>query len=779
MPFPYIFTFYSFKGGVGRSLALLNVAYTLAGRGRHVLVVDMDLEAPGISGFLDRQKELSAAPTAHPKDILSLLWEAIAALRADGDMTEVARKLPPLSNYVRAISEDKLAALRPQLGQLGRLDVLGTDLERNYLERLAELGLEGLPQDQLMALSRLFHHYFKAQRFPHRPLGLEAFEAPLPTPYDYVLVDSRTGITEIGGLCVGPLADRLVVLASLNDQNVQGTLMFLQEAGIKPKPRPADDKPWDEADAVSVDGTDNLSLGPKPTIVVASPVPTGEIEYKRERLKKLEELLGIRPASLSYHPQMGLIESIFVRDYPEEYLAGEYRRLTTRIMAQASDDSPSLSRRSFALRSEKKDLAGAITCVLRLAPQDPGPGAALLRQIGDLGKPSDDNDRWAMRQLHAFLSQYPDTRQVALNKWGNALSDQAKTKAGEEADPLFEEAGRKFAEALRLNPDSHEALNNWGVALSSQAKTKAGEEANRLFEEAGLKFAEALRLNPDFREALNNWGVALSDQAAKPGENADRLFEEAGRKFAEALRLKPDDHEALYNWGTALFDQAGPRVGEEADRLFEEAGRKFAEALRLKPDFYEALNNWGNALSAQATKPGEDADRLFEEAGRMYAEALRLKPDSHEALYNWGAALLLQAATKAGEEADRLFGEAGRMYAEALRLKPDSHEALYNWGNALLIQAKTKAGEEAGERLRREAREKFLEAERIRTGAGAHNLASLEALEGNTSEAVRWLRVSAASGERLTRTRIAANANFDAIRNEPDFATFVRSLPEK
>jgi len=54
MPFPYLFTFYSFKGGVGRSMALMNVAYTLAGRGRHVLVVDMDLEAPGLSGFLHR-----------------------------------------------------------------------------------------------------------------------------------------------------------------------------------------------------------------------------------------------------------------------------------------------------------------------------------------------------------------------------------------------------------------------------------------------------------------------------------------------------------------------------------------------------------------------------------------------------------------------------------------------------------------------------------------------------------------------------------------------------
>ena len=59
MPFPYVFTFYSYKGGVGRSLAVMNVAYTLAGWGRHVLIVDMDLEAPGISGFLQRSNELA------------------------------------------------------------------------------------------------------------------------------------------------------------------------------------------------------------------------------------------------------------------------------------------------------------------------------------------------------------------------------------------------------------------------------------------------------------------------------------------------------------------------------------------------------------------------------------------------------------------------------------------------------------------------------------------------------------------------------------------------
>ena len=47
----YINTFYSFKGGVGRTMALANVAVHLARRGRRVLLVDFDLEAPGLDTF--------------------------------------------------------------------------------------------------------------------------------------------------------------------------------------------------------------------------------------------------------------------------------------------------------------------------------------------------------------------------------------------------------------------------------------------------------------------------------------------------------------------------------------------------------------------------------------------------------------------------------------------------------------------------------------------------------------------------------------------------------
>src|SRR6516225_3510802 len=46
-----IVTFYSFKGGTGRTMALANVAWILAANGKRVLIADWDLESPGLHRF--------------------------------------------------------------------------------------------------------------------------------------------------------------------------------------------------------------------------------------------------------------------------------------------------------------------------------------------------------------------------------------------------------------------------------------------------------------------------------------------------------------------------------------------------------------------------------------------------------------------------------------------------------------------------------------------------------------------------------------------------------
>jgi cellulose biosynthesis protein BcsQ len=56
-----VIVFYSFKGGVGRTISLLSTAYSLARRGRKVVVADWDLQAPGLS-LMDCMRPAGAGP---------------------------------------------------------------------------------------------------------------------------------------------------------------------------------------------------------------------------------------------------------------------------------------------------------------------------------------------------------------------------------------------------------------------------------------------------------------------------------------------------------------------------------------------------------------------------------------------------------------------------------------------------------------------------------------------------------------------------------------------
>ena len=68
-----IITFYSYKGGTGRTMALANTAWILASTGLRVLAVDWDLESPGLHRYfhpflLDKQlRSLARGDRPHPR----------------------------------------------------------------------------------------------------------------------------------------------------------------------------------------------------------------------------------------------------------------------------------------------------------------------------------------------------------------------------------------------------------------------------------------------------------------------------------------------------------------------------------------------------------------------------------------------------------------------------------------------------------------------------------------------------------------------------------------
>lgn len=167
---------------------------------------------------------------------------------------------------------------------------------------------------------------------------------------------------------------------------------------------------------------------------------------------------------------------------------------------------------------------------------------------------------------------------------GVAFYDQATLKQGDEADALFGQAAEKYAAALAIKPDKHEALYNWGKALTDQAKKKRGDEADVLFGQAAEKYAEALAIEPDKPEALNNWGATLADRARlKQGEEADTLLRQAAEKYEAALAIQPDYRESLNNLGGVLINLAHSAKDGEREKILNEAEQKLVSARSNRP----------------------------------------------------------------------------------------------------------------------------------------------------------------------------------------------------
>lgn len=262
----------------------------------------------------------------------------------------------------------------------------------------------------------------------------------------------------------------------------------------------------------------------------------------------------------------------------------------------------------------------------------------------------------------------------ALYNWANALADLATLKQDE---TLYLESFAKYADALRIRPDDHGALSNWGNALVSLAILKQDET---LFREAFELYEDALQIVPGDHTVLYSWGTALSELAKRKKDEA--LFREAFDKYGEAAKRKPDNHELLANWGHAILTLAALKQDEA---LYGEAIEKYGAALRLAPGNQDALCGWADALAGLAAMKQDET--LFHNAFSKYGDVLKITPNDEEAIFKWGVALSDLASLKQDEA---LFREAAAKFSEALALKPGMFDALYRWGSALLAHANLK-----------------------------------------------------------------------------------------
>lgn len=208
-----VLTFYSYKGGSGRSMLLANVAWLLASAGKRVLIIDWDLEAPGLHRyfrpFLGDDTELENQEGVI--EWVSAYWDEMVE-RPDGvNLEEIVRGYADPRSFVR------------QLDTKGYLFDGGIDLmcagrqDRNYAEAVSDFDWT------------LLYQNLRGAEFIACAKKILVGEGG----YDYVLIDSRTGVSDTSGFCTVGFADTLVACFTYNIQSSVGTSNVVRDIASK------------------------------------------------------------------------------------------------------------------------------------------------------------------------------------------------------------------------------------------------------------------------------------------------------------------------------------------------------------------------------------------------------------------------------------------------------------------------------------------------------------------------------------------------------------------
>ncbi|MEU4243731.1 FxSxx-COOH system tetratricopeptide repeat protein [Actinoplanes sp. NPDC026619] len=189
-----IITFYSYKGGTGRTMALANVAWLLATNGYKVLTIDWDLESPGLHRYFH--------PFLRDKNL---------------------RNSEGILDLVRKHSESTLRAADPgptsvQIHEYAAS--LEWDFPRGGLLDFVPAGRQDLGYTEAASTFDWDTFWRKRQG---RQL-LDALRVDMARHYDFVLIDSRTGTSDTGGICTVHLPDTVVNCFTLNTQSVNGAV---------------------------------------------------------------------------------------------------------------------------------------------------------------------------------------------------------------------------------------------------------------------------------------------------------------------------------------------------------------------------------------------------------------------------------------------------------------------------------------------------------------------------------------------------------------------------
>jgi len=238
---PLTVTFYSLRGGVGRSTALAHTGMILANRDKKVVCLDMDLEAPGLAALFGVEDQVR--PSNH----------GVAHLLVALDMGE----RPDVNDHLIPVDDKGNLFLIP-----------AGNISAAYANTLTLLDPGA---------------WYRESDNPLRDL-LTLVRSSLSFKPDVILVDSRTGLTALSAPLLFEQADLAVVVFYPHTQSRRGTQLLAQglqnAVTYRKEEKDGSGKPF--------------CLAPEPRFI-ASPLPAGEMGkiYKMRAGEWVSEWMGL------------------------------------------------------------------------------------------------------------------------------------------------------------------------------------------------------------------------------------------------------------------------------------------------------------------------------------------------------------------------------------------------------------------------------------------------------------------------------------------------------
>ncbi len=490
-----ILTFYSFKGGAGRSMALANVACLLARNDgeseKRVMVMDWDFEAPGLHRFFPEKTDLP-----ENKERLGLIDYFIRLRRLlDRDSTlreEICKeegwgKL----NEVHPVDEYLIRDVQP-----------GVDLIKagKYNGSYAELS-------ETFEWARFFTD--------HAP-AFTAFREMLCNRFHFILIDSRTGFTDTSGICTMLLPEKIIPVFTPNRQSLTGALDFIKQA-VEYR---------------------NKSNDPRPMAVFPLPsrIDDAEEELRKkwrndyqERFENLfKELYEIDGIDLT-----GYFDEVKL-PYKSYYAYGEK-------LAVISERNESHSlHRSYKIFTDR--LYGLDMAWGSFEAEISDPYELLAQADTSYSEDKYEEAAFLFNRIREIFQTRNDRRglMIVLNKLGDIYLNQSKLGDAEEAFQSVYDISKEISDPA----GEAEALRGLGDATQLLGKTRTAIE----FYERTLSIVREIGDRPKEGHALGKLGdahVAIGDFQKAMGFDEQRL------NIAREIGDKTEEKNALGNLGIA------------------------------------------------------------------------------------------------------------------------------------------------------------------------------------------------------------------------------------